>query len=77
MTLFDASTKSRTEHRITPLTLMVFAGPFLFDLDTDATESHDLCASKPTQCSAMKALLVQFETSVNNSAALESTCSVQ
>lgn len=51
------------------------AGPFLFNLKDDETESHDLCASNPAQCTAMKALLAEYMAGVADSAAHESTCS--
>ena len=50
-------------------------GPFLFELDSDPTESHDLCASHSVQCSAMKRLMAGYTEGVTNSAAAESTCS--
>ena len=49
-------------------------GPFLFNLDLDPTESHDLCKSNKQQCDAMKELLDAFVTGVANSATMESKC---
>eukprot|EP00040_Diaphanoeca_grandis_P015923 m.81885 g.81885 ORF g.81885 m.81885 type:complete len:80 (+) comp25463_c0_seq1:165-404(+) len=50
--------------------------PFLFNLTNDETESHDLCASNPTQCAAMKNLFDDYFAGVADSAQYESTCSV-
>lgn len=50
-------------------------GPFLFELDSDPTESHDLCAARPAQCDAMKRLMADYTRGVADSAAVESTCS--
>ena len=49
-------------------------GVYLFNLDTDETESHDLCLSNPTQCIAMKALMSEYMAGVLNSAVNESGC---
>ena len=49
-------------------------GVFLFNLDSDATESHDLCASNPTQCDAMKQLMAEYMDGVTASAKQESMC---
>ena len=51
-------------------------GPFLFNLAVDATESHDLCASNPSQCAAMTRLMAEYVAGIAFSAANESTCSV-
>jgi arylsulfatase A-like enzyme len=50
-------------------------GTYLFNLDADETESHDLCASDPAQCDAMKALMEGYMAGVAGSAANESMCS--
>ena len=52
-------------------------GPFLFDLNTDPTESHDLCAKNKAQCDAMSTLLEEYVAGVKNSAQSESTCSAR
>ena len=52
------------------------AGPFLFNLAHDETESHDLCASNPAQCDAMKQLMASYLAGIEASAKYESTCSV-
>eukprot|EP00038_Savillea_parva_P010847 m.193237 g.193237 ORF g.193237 m.193237 type:complete len:584 (-) comp18878_c0_seq1:120-1871(-) len=49
-------------------------GPFLFDLNTDPTESHDLCPSNPQQCEAMTQLMTSYLTGVANSQVDESGC---
>lgn len=49
-------------------------GPFLFNLANDDTESHDLCASNPARCEAMKKLLAEYVESVDQSATFESGC---
>lgn len=49
-------------------------GVYLFNLDSDETESHDLCLSNPTQCSAMKALMAEYMAGVESSAVNESGC---
>jgi arylsulfatase A len=49
-------------------------GPFLFELDSDPTESHDLCPTNPSKCDAMKQLMADYFASVANSAANESQC---
>ena len=51
-------------------------GPFLFNLAHDETESHDLCASNPAQCDAMKQLMAEYVAGIEASAKYESTCSV-
>lgn len=53
------------------------AGPLLFDLDSDPTESNDLCASEPTVCSAMDELMTQYLNGVTASALHESGCEIQ
>lgn len=52
------------------------AGPFLFNLDDDPTESHDLCSEHPQYCAKMLGLLNEYMAGVNASATFESTCSV-
>ena len=47
---------------------------FLFDLDADYHELHDLSASEPAQLARMSALLDAFLASVNNSQANEVGC---
>ena len=49
-------------------------GPFLFNIDEDETESHDLCAKLPAKCTAMKELLADYLAGVNHSAVHESQC---
>lgn len=50
------------------------AGPFLFNLDEDETESHDLCQALPQRCQAMKALMDDYVDGVTRSATHESKC---
>jgi hypothetical protein len=49
-------------------------GPFLFDLATDPTESHDLCTALPARCAAMRTLMEAYMAGVNSSAFYESGC---
>ena len=49
-------------------------GTYLFRLDQDQTESHDLCAAEPEICAQMKQGLADFQASVNNSRLHESGC---
>eukprot|EP01059_Diplonema_ambulator_P032057 TRINITY_DN60_c0_g1_i1.p1 TRINITY_DN60_c0_g1~~TRINITY_DN60_c0_g1_i1.p1 ORF type:complete len:694 (+),score=216.79 TRINITY_DN60_c0_g1_i1:125-2083(+) len=50
------------------------AGPFLFNLEADPTESKDICGAQAEVCNVMKGLLEDFEASVANSRVNESGC---
>eukprot|EP01063_Lacrimia_lanifica_P013714 TRINITY_DN2032_c0_g1_i3.p2 TRINITY_DN2032_c0_g1~~TRINITY_DN2032_c0_g1_i3.p2 ORF type:complete len:721 (+),score=249.85 TRINITY_DN2032_c0_g1_i3:55-2217(+) len=50
------------------------AGPYLFRLDVDETESHDLCHKEKTRCKAMQAALDELLDSVATSQQEESQC---
>ena len=49
-------------------------GPFLFNLVTDPTESHDLSKAQPTRFAAMVAAMDAWEASIEVSAVNESQC---
>lgn len=49
-------------------------GTYLFELDTDPTESHDLCGTKVAQCDAMKQLMAEYMDGVAQSSRSESKC---
>jgi len=48
--------------------------PFLFNLNSDPTESHDLKEKEPERYSKMKDALKKFSTSIDYSRRIESTC---
>merc|ERR1712137_156752 len=50
------------------------AGPFLFNLTADGTESHDLCGKLPERCEAMRKAMAEFSDSVDRSKVEESQC---
>lgn len=52
-------------------------GPLLFHLESDPTESVDLCKSQPVQCAAMVALMDEYMAGVNASAFFESKCALR
>merc|ERR1711998_739300 len=50
------------------------AGPFLFNLTADPTESVDLCAKESDRCAGMKAAMNAFVSSIEHSRVYESQC---
>jgi len=50
------------------------AGPFLFNLTADPTESNDLCKMEAVRCRAMKQAMDDFDDSITHSRMYESQC---
>lgn len=48
----------------------------LFEIESDPTESNDLCVSQPAMCASMQAALAAFKASVDNSRINETQCAV-